>query len=143
MKHLYVNTARVFFIALMLASATGKLLDMPGFYGIVRSYQMVPEVLLIPSAWALTLFELAMGIALASPVWRQVVWCLVPLHLFYLAGLSQALLRGLHLNNCGCFGVYWARPLTPYSIVEDLVLLSLAVLFYRLSRSPMNHGQTA
>lgn len=134
MRRLFVNTARVFFIALMLASATGKLLDMPGFYDIVRSYQMVPELLLIPSAWALTLFELAMGIALISRVWRSVVWCLIPLHLFYLAGLSQALLRGLHISNCGCFGVYWARPLTPYSIVEDVVLLSLAVLFYALSK---------
>lgn len=143
MRRAFVLTARVFFIALMLASATGKLLNMPGFYDIVRNYHMVPEPLLIPSAWALTLFELALGVTLVSTAWRQVVWCLVPLHLFYLAGLSQALLRGLHLSNCGCFGVYWARPLTPYSIVEDLVLLSLAVLFYRLSRSPMNHGQTA
>lgn len=134
MRRLFVITARVFFIALMLASATGKLLDMPGFYDIVRSYKMVPELLLIPSAWALTLFELAMGIALISKAWQQVVWCLIPLHLFYLAGLSQALLRGLHLSNCGCFGVYWARPLTPYSIVEDVVLLSLAVLFYALSK---------
>lgn len=134
MRRLFVITARVFFIALMLASATGKLLDMPGFYDIVRSYKMVPELLLIPSAWALTLFELAMGIALISKAWQQVVWCLIPLHLFYLAGLSQALLRGLHLSNCGCFGVYWARPLTPYSIVEDVVLLSFAVLFYALSK---------
>lgn len=143
MRRAFVLTARVFFIALMLASATGKLLNMPGFYDIVRNYHMAPEPLLIPSAWALTLFELAMGIALASPVWRQVVWCLVPLHLFYLAGLSQALLRGLHLSNCGCFGVYWARPLTPYSIVEDVVLLSLAVLFYRLSKPQVEHEQSA
>lgn len=34
-------------------------------------------------------------------------------------------LGGIAIDNCGCFGVYFARPLTPYTLVEDLVLLGL------------------
>lgn len=133
MIKVFVGLARVFFVLLMLASATGKLLDMPGFYGIVRTYQMMPEWLIIPGAWVLTLFELALGLALCSKAWRNVVWVLLPLHLFYLAGLSQALLRGLVIPNCGCFGVYWGRPLTPYTLLEDIALLALAFALYRFA----------
>lgn len=133
MIKVFVGLARVFFVLLMLASATGKLLDMPGFYGIVRTYQMMPEWLIIPGAWVLTLFELALGLALCSKAWRNVVWVLLPLHLFYLVGLSQALLRGLVIPNCGCFGVYWGRPLTPYTLLEDIALLALAFALYRFA----------
>lgn len=39
-----------------------------------------------------------------------------------------ALHRGLQIANCGCFGVYWARPLTAVTLVEDALLLALACL---------------
>lgn len=133
MSKMYVTVARTFFVLLMLASSIGKLLDMPGFYSIVRTYQMMPEWFVIPSAWGLTLFELFLGLALLSRAWFRWVWLLLPLHLFYLLGLSQALLRGLNIPNCGCFGVYWGRPLTPYTLVEDLILLALAFLLFKLS----------
>lgn len=117
----------VFFALLMLASAGGKLLDMPGFYRIVDTYQMMPAAIIPLSAWILTLFELGLGFALLEKKMAATAsLALVPLHLFYLAGLSQALLRGLNLPNCGCFGVYWGRPLTVYTLVEDIVLLVLA-----------------
>ena len=133
MSRMFVGVSRSFFLVLMLASATGKLLDMAGFYGIVRTYQMMPEWLIIPGAWMLTLFELALGLVLLSPTWHRFVWLLLPLHLFYLMGLTQALLRGLVIPNCGCFGVYWGRPLTPYTLLEDVVLLALAFALYRLA----------
>lgn len=117
----------VFFALLMLASAGGKLLDMPGFYRIVDTYQMMPAAIIPLSAWILTLFELGLGFALLEKKMAATAsLALAPLHLFYLAGLSQALLRGLNLPNCGCFGVYWGRPLTVYTLVEDIVLLVLA-----------------
>ena len=123
---------QVFFALLMLASAGGKLLDMRGFYGIVESYRMLPVEIIPLSAWLLTLFELVMGFLLLDK--RSATFAsalLIPLHLFYLVGLSQALWRGLQLPNCGCFGVYWGRPLTSTSIVEDVVLLVMALLLWR------------
>jgi hypothetical protein len=56
----------------------------------------------------------------------------VLLHMMYLVWLLVALLRGLEISNCGCFGVFWARPLTWYSPLEDLVLVGLAILYWRL-----------
>ncbi len=131
---LFLGLSRLFFLALMLASAVGKLFDMPGFYQVVASYELLPDGLVVPAAWALTLTELAVGLGLMVPfLWVRVASALPLLHLFYLMGLASAYMRGLALQNCGCFGVYWPRPLTEYSLLEDLILLAWAVVFYSLS----------
>jgi hypothetical protein len=51
----------------------------------------------------------------------------------YGSALSITLFRGIALENCGCFGVYLARPLTTSSPLEDLVIVALALLLLRLS----------
>ena len=121
---------RGFFFLLMAAAGAGKLADMPGFYPVVASYQLLPPSLVAPSAWALMLCELLLA---AWLLWGRRLplagLALILMHLFYLFGLVQALARGLALDNCGCFGVYFARPLTLYSPFEDVFLLTLAVLF--------------
>ena len=132
---IFLRVSCAFFTLLLLASALGKLLDMQGFYDIVRSYQLLPDSLMTPAAWALSLAELALGtalgIAMAGLRLRPAMaGLLVPMHLFYLFGLTTALVRGLALPNCGCFGVYWPRPLTVWSVVEDVVLLVWATAFY-------------
>ena len=131
----FIQVSRLFFILLMMASGIGKLLDMQGFYAVVESYQLLPSLLIPPAAWALTLLEIVVGLGLCVPrLWVLVTLTLPPLHVFYLLGLSSALMRGLSLSNCGCFGVFWARPLTMYSIVEDVVLLTWAVSFCWLAK---------
>ncbi|MGH8760135.1 MAG: MauE/DoxX family redox-associated membrane protein, partial [Burkholderiales bacterium] len=111
---------RGLFLLLMLASGTGKLLDVPGFILVVDSFRALPAPLLAPSAWALTLTEL--GLAAWLAVGRRLQWAalvLVLMHAMYLAWLLMALSRGLDLPNCGCFGVYLARPLSAWSPIED------------------------
>lgn len=126
-----MNVLRGLFILLMAAAGLGKLADMTGFYPIVASYRLLPELLVIPSAWALTLGELALT---AWLVWgrcmKQAALAVIAMHGFYLFGVTQALLRGLELDNCGCFGVYLARPLVWYTPLEDLALLALSVWFW-------------
>jgi hypothetical protein len=124
---------RFFFAILMVVTGVAKLLDMSGFYEVVRSYESLPDVVVPPAAWALALGEVVLAGWLLSRY--QVRWAamtVVLLHLMYLGWLLGALLRGLELSNCGCFGVFWARPLTWYTPLEDLALLALALLYWRL-----------
>jgi hypothetical protein len=124
---------RVFFAVLLTVTGVAKLLDMTGFYEIVRSYQSLPDLVIPPAAWMLALGELVMAawlLARYRPRWAAIT--VVLLHLMYLVWLLVALLRGLPLTNCGCFGVFWARPLTWYSPLEDLALAGLAILYWRL-----------
>ena len=123
---------RWFFVLLLAASAIGKLTDMPGFYAVVKSYALLPEVVIPVSAWVLAIFELVLSIWLAIGKRIYVAATLViALHLVYLAWLASALARGLDIPNCGCFGVFWARPLTWFTPVEDLILLALAIIMWR------------
>jgi hypothetical protein len=126
-----VAALRVGFAALLLVSGVAKLVDFPGFASVVGTYEVLPGVLLAPAALALTAVELAIGVWLLSG--RRLAGAAlvtVALHLLYLAWLAAALARGLDLPNCGCFGVFWARPLTPWMLLEDGALLALALTLY-------------
>lgn len=129
-------TLRSFFVLLLTGSAVGKLFDMPGFYAIARTYQAVPEFLIPLASWSLTLAELALALWLLAGQWlRHAALATCTLHLFYFVWLSVTLLRGLDLPNCGCFGVYWARPLRWYTPGEDLLLFGLAFWLRHLSQA--------
>ena len=113
----------------LLASALGKSLDMPGFVDVLVTYQLFP-------AWSL--WPLALGIT--GIEWVLAVWILVGRHLptgalialglngLYAIGLFVTLLRGLDLPNCGCYGVFLPQPLRWYSPLEDLVLVGICAL---------------
>lgn len=139
---IFLRVSQIFFSLLLLASSAGKFFDMLGFYGVVQSYQLLPAVLVPIGAWLLAMTELLVCIMLATSnlrpqslnarnATRRVIQLLIALHVFFLLGVASAYLRDLVLPNCGCFGVYWPRPLTHWSIVEDLVLTTWAVMFYR------------
>jgi uncharacterized membrane protein YphA (DoxX/SURF4 family) len=126
-------TLRVLFAVLLLVTGAAKLLDMAGFYQIVRSYQSLPDLAVPTASWVLALGEVVMAawlLARFRP--RLAALTVVLLHLMYLGWLLMALLRGLEISNCGCFGVFWARPLSWYSPLEDLALVGLAILYWRL-----------
>jgi uncharacterized membrane protein YphA (DoxX/SURF4 family) len=128
-------TLRLFFAALLLISGGAKLVDIHGFVGVVESYAALPTALTPPSAWALAITEVALGLWLLSR-WKPsaAAIVLIALHALYLLWLLVALARGLSLPNCGCFGVYWPRPLTWQSPLEDMALLLFAIMLWRSAR---------
>ena len=52
----------------------------------------------------------------------------VPVDGVLLSAAVITLWRGLALANCGCFGVFLARPLTRQTVLEDVVMLGLSLL---------------
>jgi uncharacterized membrane protein YphA (DoxX/SURF4 family) len=123
---------RWFFVALLLASAIGKLLDMAGFNLIVATYQLLPVATTPVAAWLLVALELTLGLWLLSGrTLQSAALVVVALHLAYFAWLTIALVRGLTISNCGCFGVFFARPLTWTTLLEDGILIVLAIVLWR------------
>ena len=83
-----------------------------GLYALFGTVGAVVEVGSILAAVVLTLLVRGRGAA------------------FY-PSLAGALGRGLGLENCGCFGVFLARPLEWYTPLEDAVLIAASYgLFY-------------
>lgn len=138
----FVGTGiRWFFVLLLAASSVGKLADMPGFYAVIKSYALLPEAVIPVSAWALAIFEWVLAIWLAtSKRIAAAALVVIALHFVYLAWLTIALARGLNIPNCGCFGIYWARPLTWFTLIEDFILLALAVVMWRIHGLRRTHA---
>lgn len=115
--------------AVHAATALGKLLDLPGFAAVLGTYQVLPAALLWPAAILVMLAELAIAAGLLLARLRAMA-ALAAAGLAALNGLvlTATLLRGIDLPNCGCFGVFLARPLSVVSPLEDLLLLALALL---------------
>lgn len=141
----FVAVARIGLGLLLLVMALAKLLDNRGFADIIATYALVPEPVLLPAALLVGLVELFLGLWLLGG-WRtaEAALAALALHLGYFAFLAVALGRGLTVPNCGCFGVFWGRPLTLVSLAEDLLLAGVATLLWRgarrLRRRPATPG---
>jgi hypothetical protein len=133
-----VTRALRFLLAfLLLATAAGKLLDVPGFAGVLRTYDAFPEGALLPLGLAVPLVELALAIWLFSGHGLAGAAAAgVGLHALYAAWAAASVLRGLRIPNCGCFGVFFARPLGWHTVIEDLAVAGLSAwLFARVRGS--------
>ena len=115
----------------LLASALGKSLDLPGFVDILVTYRLFPDW----SLWPLALLIIGIEWVLAAWIfsgWRLSTGALIALSVngAYAAGLIVTLLRGLDLPNCGCYGVFFPQPLRWHSPLEDLVLVGICYALY-------------
>lgn len=117
--------------SVLLASALGKSLDLPGFVEVLITYQLFPEWLRWPLAVGITGFEWVLGVWVLSG-WRLLTGALLAMMLnsLYALGLIVTLFRGLDLPNCGCYGVFFPQPLRWYSPLEDLVLVGICYALY-------------
>ncbi len=125
---------RAFFVLLLLSTALGKLLDNRGFAEVIVSYQFglsVSDALGI--GLAVSLIELFLGLALIRGIYlRYCGLLLILMHAGYALLATLTMARGVQLTNCGCFGVFLQRQMTWQTVIEDLVLMGLSILFYIL-----------
>jgi len=119
---------------LILASGVGKALDVPGFIGVLHTYRLgLGEMLLWAIGLAVMVFELTLGLWILSgrKLARAMAFAMA-LNFGYFVLMTSSLWRGLHLQNCGCYGVYFAQPLRWYSPLEDVALILLSLLLLNI-----------
>src|SRR5262249_48692519 len=122
---------------LLALTGIAKLLDMPGFVQVLSTYQALPPWALRPVAIACVLVELRLAEWLASGkrLPRAALASRV-LHSAFACGSVFSLLRGMAVPHCGCFGVFWSRPLSWLTVSEDLVFVLCSWALYRLAILP-------
>lgn len=130
-----LSVLRLLVAGVLLATALGKSLDLTGFATVVGTYQALPERAWFMAGTALTVLEWSLGVWLLSG-WRLPHAALgaASLHILFTTWAAVALMRGIDVPNCGCFGVFYARPLTVSTVFEDLFMLALCLLMYGLAR---------
>ena len=116
-----VLLARLALAAIFLYAAATKLPDMAAFAKDVANYRLLPGPLVPFAAAVVVGIELAVGLALVTGLWARAAALVASgMLVLFVAGLSQALLRGIDLR-CGCFGGDEAA--TWGTVARDLVLL--------------------
>ncbi len=120
---------RIFVGLVLVSTGIGKGLDMAGFVTVLDNYQFQPHWVSLILAYTLPFIELGTGICLLIAVQRiAIAWMAVGLHTLMLSVVVITLKRGIEVANCGCFGVFLARPLTTVTLIEDTVMLAMSFL---------------
>ncbi len=116
----------------LLFTATGlaKLLDNRGFAHVIASYRLgFPDPVLLPLGLCIAFVELWIGVnLLRSHRLRGSLWGSLLMHVGYGTLAAITVSRGIALGNCGCFGVFLARPLRWTTVLEDGLLAALSAL---------------
>lgn len=121
--------------AILALTAMGKLLDVGGFARVIGTYRVFPDAALLPLALLVPAAELLLAAWLFSG-WRSFGAAVgaLGMHLVYAGWTASAVVQGLQVPNCGCFGVFLPRPLGWGTVAEDLAMAVLCAWLGALSR---------
>ncbi len=132
--------ARLAVGAVFVLAGVTKLINPGSFSATLLAYDVLPVGLLRPVALALPWLELVVGLYLLAGLFTRVAaWGAVAMLAVFMAAITQALLRGLSLEDCGCFGdITSAVPALQYvlggstlgaiDVLRDAVYAALALL---------------
>lgn len=124
-----MNAARRSLAALLVAMAAGQLSDLGGFVDVLAAYEALPGPAVAPAALAVVVAELVAGVGLLAGGWWR-GWAArvaVTVSAAWAALGAQAFVRGLALENCGCFGVHLPQSLWWGVLVQDAAFVATAV----------------
>lgn len=101
----WISTAvRLALAAAVLRSGVHAMADLPASARAVRSYDMLPELAVVPVGYGLPIVEAILGVLLLlGLLTRPAATALGMVLLGFLAGIVQAWVRELPIE-CGCFG---------------------------------------
>ncbi|MFH1724604.1 MAG: MauE/DoxX family redox-associated membrane protein [Elusimicrobiota bacterium] len=124
--------ARVLIGIVLLASGLPKVWAPPEeFAAVIEAYHILPPKQLLSAAIALPAAQIVLGLALvAGYLARAASAAGIVLFLTFIGALGSTVLRGIPLENCGCFagGIHLTAG---QAIGVDCVLICLALLAYR------------
>jgi len=123
---------RILIGIVFLVSSLGKLFSpYQNFQYVIQAYQLLPSWAEVLTAQIFPWAELIVGVFVTMGLWTG--WALrgaMILFGIFIVVVGQALLRGLSLENCGCFGE-WVHLKPQVVIVMDSFSLLLVVLMLK------------
>ncbi len=127
---------RILIGLLFIVSGFEKLISPPqNFIYVLQAYQVLPTSLEMPVAICFPWAELIVGLFVLVGLWTPIVLRLACCYFgVFIVIVGQALLRGINLSNCGCFGALIHVP-PQWIIVMDSAMLLSAVIALKRMRS--------
>jgi uncharacterized membrane protein YphA (DoxX/SURF4 family) len=126
---------------LFIWASIDKALEPHLFARLIRNYQVLPLILVNPSALLVPWLELLTGFLLITGVWRKsCLFIINSLLVMFILLMSQALLRGLSLD-CGCYSTQsGSSQVTWWRVVEDIAMLAAGIWLW--IKEPLNHEKS-
>jgi uncharacterized membrane protein YphA (DoxX/SURF4 family) len=127
--------ARILLAVLYLVSGLHKTAaPAEEFAAVIDAYQIMPPDTLLPFAHFVPFVELLLAFSLLSGfLIRLSAAGTAALSLSFFVALSSTIVRGIPLENCGCFGSIHLTP--PQAMSVDAFMMALAVLVFLHGRS--------
>ncbi len=122
-------SARLLLGGLFAVSGVIKLIEPPeNFMTAIHAYDLLPVWMERPLAESLPWVEMTSGLLLLLGLLTRISLAVVALQLLvFTAALGSTLLRGISLEDCGCFGSLGIKESNAVAFVRNLVLLALVV----------------
>ena len=128
---------RVVIGSVFIVSSLGKLLSpYQNFLYVIQAYQLLPSWGEVLTAQVFPWIELTIGVFVFIGLWTP--WALrgaLVLFGVFVLVLGQALLRGLPLESCGCFGAWIHLKPQTVIVMDSLSLILASILLRNLSRA--------
>jgi putative oxidoreductase len=134
---------RVMLGAIFAWAGTEKIVHPADFFMSLLDYDVpFPEGFLRLVAIALPWLEVFCGLALIANVWSETVRPLVAaLCLVFVVMLAEAVLRGIDLSNCGCFGpMAYSWLERPWIALPRTLILLFAAIYIMAPRRKVSPG---
>lgn len=130
---------RIILGIVFIIASVDKIIDPVAFAGIIKNYQILPEVMVGPVAFLLPWLEFVCGAMLVSNVLTDIsTVILTAMLLVFIAALSANLYRGIDVA-CGCFSTDVSQSSDMIqTIVRDVVLLCAAFLTLKFRRTDLS-----
>ena len=127
---------RIIIGCIFLVSSLGKLLSpYQNFLYVVQAYQLLPS---FAEVWVSQIFpwiELIVGVFVVLGLWTP--WALrgaLVLFGIFVVVVAQALIRGLPLEHCGCFGEWLHLKPQTVIVMDSVSIVLIFVLLGNIQR---------
>jgi uncharacterized membrane protein YphA (DoxX/SURF4 family) len=121
---------RLFLGGLFILAAVLKLSDVQQFVFAVKAFRILPDHLVIFTAFALPVTELIAGVLLVLGLWaRESVLVLIGLLAVFIVGVISVLARNMDIK-CSCFGdLEWPckHGVTYCQVIRNLFMIALGL----------------
>src|ERR1700693_2896923 len=131
---LFLTLSRVLIGLVFLVSSLDKLPHpVEGFMAAVRGYHLLPELFLRPFSLILPWIELFTGAFMIFGLFYRFSTAMAGgLLLLLTAVIGATLLRGIPLDDCGCFKSFGIKESGPVALTRNFILLLVWLNLFRL-----------
>jgi uncharacterized membrane protein YphA (DoxX/SURF4 family) len=106
------------------------------FFQSIRDYHILPEQTIVAFAYTMIALEIIVGICFLFGLFTQwAAWGVAGLLLLFIVAITQAIIRGLELSDCGCSGSLIKLGETPGTVLFRDALMFIAVLWFILKKN--------